>query len=533
MWSPFSVPKSEGHLDKCNLEPRPNYTHEEYINLVLRSGQIMSHDFSQHSTKEDPRMLAFFDSLVQRELEGWTSDESQESKPAKLSTISLTHSSDSDTSLNSAHVSTLRPLQSTLHSPPLSTVGQSYVELSTVDQGVSVSGSDVVTDHALLDNVDNNSGSGTSSSEDDTGYSSPFSIAFASVMASRWQDLNAEFDRQNSSRATTGGSSSRDNCSGKWLPGQSVTASRKSISKLITQKRKEYISSIKKTQLTSNKVKTKRKQHKFNKKSRISRVLRLSSIPEVRGSSSSSTDDSDCGSSDKKPVSSSSTSSSSSSSSSSDGDHEQAANVFATIIANQKKKSECLSRLKHLRQQAVSSEIAIIGETPETSHPRLSNLKVTTSTYSSETVDETNTTTANGKINSDYVDRVPQATVIKEADCKDCCDSTSTKSTEALSTCQCGSAKDTSSIINSPAVSNVRKSEPNHSDSNSTGISNVLVIQPTNLTTNGSSRHSDSAEVDPPTTWRDFRRYCNHVEKSHRRYRPRKASDRRSSDDES
>lgn len=41
----------------------------------------MSHDYSHQSTKEDPRMMAFFDSLVQREIEGWLSeDESFESQ---------------------------------------------------------------------------------------------------------------------------------------------------------------------------------------------------------------------------------------------------------------------------------------------------------------------------------------------------------------------------------------------------------------------------------------------------------------------
>ncbi|KAJ4447514.1 hypothetical protein ANN_09521 [Periplaneta americana] len=55
---------------------RKVFTHEEYISLVLRSGQFMSHDYSHQSTKEDPRMMAFFDSLVQREIEGWSSEES-------------------------------------------------------------------------------------------------------------------------------------------------------------------------------------------------------------------------------------------------------------------------------------------------------------------------------------------------------------------------------------------------------------------------------------------------------------------------
>ena len=51
------------------------YSHEEYINLVLRSGELMSQDTLSQNTEEDPRMFAFFDSLVQRELEGWSSEE--------------------------------------------------------------------------------------------------------------------------------------------------------------------------------------------------------------------------------------------------------------------------------------------------------------------------------------------------------------------------------------------------------------------------------------------------------------------------
>lgn len=35
----------------------------------------MTHDYSHQSTREDPRMMAFFDSLVQREIEGWSSED--------------------------------------------------------------------------------------------------------------------------------------------------------------------------------------------------------------------------------------------------------------------------------------------------------------------------------------------------------------------------------------------------------------------------------------------------------------------------
>ncbi|XP_069682679.1 DDB1- and CUL4-associated factor 5 isoform X2 [Periplaneta americana] len=82
-WSPFPLPESTGSLIH-EMEPadkqRKVFTHEEYISLVLRSGQFMSHDYSHQSTKEDPRMMAFFDSLVQREIEGWSSEESVSSE---------------------------------------------------------------------------------------------------------------------------------------------------------------------------------------------------------------------------------------------------------------------------------------------------------------------------------------------------------------------------------------------------------------------------------------------------------------------
>jgi hypothetical protein len=39
----------------------------------------MTHDYSHQSVQEDPRMMAFFDSLVQRDIEGWTSSSDDES----------------------------------------------------------------------------------------------------------------------------------------------------------------------------------------------------------------------------------------------------------------------------------------------------------------------------------------------------------------------------------------------------------------------------------------------------------------------
>ncbi|XP_037097112.1 DDB1- and CUL4-associated factor 5 [Syngnathus acus] len=75
VWSPYQQPDSLGDLDGCVEDTcRSLYTHEEYISLVLNSGSGLSHDYVSQSIQEDPRMMAFFDSLVRRELEGWSSD---------------------------------------------------------------------------------------------------------------------------------------------------------------------------------------------------------------------------------------------------------------------------------------------------------------------------------------------------------------------------------------------------------------------------------------------------------------------------
>lgn len=77
LWSGLSLPGSKGNLrtnSSGNFMTRRVYTHDEYIGLVMESGQDVNHDYSHGSMDEDPRMMAFFDSLVQREVEGWTSN---------------------------------------------------------------------------------------------------------------------------------------------------------------------------------------------------------------------------------------------------------------------------------------------------------------------------------------------------------------------------------------------------------------------------------------------------------------------------
>lgn len=47
----------------------------------------MSHDYSEQSTSEDPQMMAFFDSLVQREQEGNASDSDDSSDNSLYTSI--------------------------------------------------------------------------------------------------------------------------------------------------------------------------------------------------------------------------------------------------------------------------------------------------------------------------------------------------------------------------------------------------------------------------------------------------------------
>lgn len=73
-WSPFRISNDNG-TNAAVENPRPTYTHEDYVDLLVRNGPVMTHDYSNESLDEDPRMMAFFDSLVQREREVASSDD--------------------------------------------------------------------------------------------------------------------------------------------------------------------------------------------------------------------------------------------------------------------------------------------------------------------------------------------------------------------------------------------------------------------------------------------------------------------------
>lgn len=75
IWSPYKQPGCAGDLDgRIEDDSRCLYTHEEYISLVLNSGEWPVSRLRPASLCRDPRMMAFFDSLVRREIEGWSSD---------------------------------------------------------------------------------------------------------------------------------------------------------------------------------------------------------------------------------------------------------------------------------------------------------------------------------------------------------------------------------------------------------------------------------------------------------------------------
>lgn len=112
IWSPYKQPDCTGDLDgRIEDDSRCLYTHEEYISLVLNSGSGLSHDYANQSVQEDPRMMAFFDSLVRREIEGWSSDSDSD---LSESTILQLHAGVSERSAYSESESST----SLHHSPP-------------------------------------------------------------------------------------------------------------------------------------------------------------------------------------------------------------------------------------------------------------------------------------------------------------------------------------------------------------------------------------------------------------------------------
>lgn len=82
LWHPFEIDGWKGGLTEItnNCEnAREVFSHDEYFSLMNSAGPSMTHDYSNQNTTEDSRMMAFFDSLVQREIEGWNSNDNMDS----------------------------------------------------------------------------------------------------------------------------------------------------------------------------------------------------------------------------------------------------------------------------------------------------------------------------------------------------------------------------------------------------------------------------------------------------------------------
>ena len=75
MWSPFPLPGGYSGRDILHGSIRQPYSHSDYLGFIQYGGLPLSHDeYETKSTEEDPRMIAFFDSLIQREKENRNSD---------------------------------------------------------------------------------------------------------------------------------------------------------------------------------------------------------------------------------------------------------------------------------------------------------------------------------------------------------------------------------------------------------------------------------------------------------------------------
>lgn len=110
LWSPFETQGWRGSAlqeESRSCDPaRDVFSHDEYMAILNATGPNVAHDYTHRSMSEDPRMMAFFDSLVQREIEGWNSDHG--SGPSDQSTDHSSDLSSRATSAESSDVSTRR-----------------------------------------------------------------------------------------------------------------------------------------------------------------------------------------------------------------------------------------------------------------------------------------------------------------------------------------------------------------------------------------------------------------------------------------
>ncbi|CAL8111329.1 unnamed protein product [Orchesella dallaii] len=99
LWSPFPMSDEPGGKFPSvvtNEFERRIYTPDDYVSLVMQTGQghfmSLTYEAGRKNTKEDSRMLAFFDALVQRDING-LSDEDSDNFPETSSYTNTVYSS--------------------------------------------------------------------------------------------------------------------------------------------------------------------------------------------------------------------------------------------------------------------------------------------------------------------------------------------------------------------------------------------------------------------------------------------------------
>lgn len=85
LWSAVQYP---GMTDG-DESPRQMFTRQQYFSLMTSTGSALSHDYSDKSKEEDPRMLAFFDSFIQREVDHSFSSESSDDSALRPDSLYL------------------------------------------------------------------------------------------------------------------------------------------------------------------------------------------------------------------------------------------------------------------------------------------------------------------------------------------------------------------------------------------------------------------------------------------------------------
>ncbi len=458
MWSPFHLPESEGNLgDEVPHDERPVYTHEEYINLVIRSGQVMSHDYSHQSTEEDPRMMAFFDSLVQRELEGWSSEESVETN---------------------------------------SDFFERFVQPSQSDE----SG----TDHAHT--------------EGEEGGLSPFTIAFASAMASRSRDEdsdNIELDDPHSDH---------DDESDRHMPGQRNNPGRRSISDLITLRRKEYLASLKKSELDAKKKKKARKQLRMALVRKRQRNAERSSTDSSSDIGASATaDDSTTALRPKRKRVRIIAKFSSDSSSPSEEEKKEIPELLKQVTL--KKGNRQLERLRRMRSRVMQSDTdSSDNENCKGSHKKSTDsdnkngsisepLPSTSGAFCCKIVEEKNGQSSEAEIGP----HLSEAVVLNE-DSKSSCGSRH----EAANGITEGPHLTDSQTSASGFDSNTKRDGANNTDPKGRHSNNSHNNTASNSANNNNSASNkmDVNQTQPgETTWTEFKRFKSRVERARRQYR--------------